>query len=649
MTKFEDATLQKWCAICPEFAKELLELMEKDSSVYRELHIHTEGSYRDAVSKIPELFERTKELGRNAIAITDHGNMTRTFEAFKYATKMQKKAFQEELEKSGADEGEIAKLGKAFGSFGNILNPEDEKLKALVVAHPKEAAKAVMNSVKFIPGIETYVQGPENENSAYHLILLAKDWQGVQAIFKVTNLAQLNMGGKLEDLARVTLESLERFIGPGSEGYGHVIATSACMSGHLSSLLLSKYNLRMKISKTQEQIDGLEIVFPSDALDLAKAELEDAKTELAELKERLKAVKALANKKIASKIERLKAKVEKMNAKALDTSNEEMELDALYSQAMVIEDAKAQLNDLTAEVALKTSELSEMKARYTQKEKAIAPQLKLEAKIRAYEEELASLPNEYLAAKEMAEKYDYIFGHGNYYIELQNHGIDEEFTIEAGLRRIAAELDIPLTVANDVHFCRKEDEHKRNLISSMRFNTPISKAESQVGNDQLYLKSDEEMLEAFPGDEDILRNTIDIANKCNVFYIKEMHLPVYSDDVNGYDPEKYLREKCKAGFRKRYPNAKKLWPADVFKAYGERINYELGIIHKMGFDSYIAIVEDFIAYGRDTYGQLLVGPGRGSGAGSLVCYLLGITDIDPMRYGLIFERFLNPERVSMPK
>ena len=135
---------------------------------------------------------------------------------------------------------------------------------------------------------------------------------------------------------------------------------------------------------------------------------------------------------------------------------------------------------------------------------------------------------------------------------------------------------------------------------------------------------------------------------CNVYYHKAMHLPEYVDTENGYDPKTYLLMQCRKGFRKRYPDYRN-WEPSKAKMYGDRVNYELGIIHNMGFDSYIAIVEDFIRYGRDTYGQLQVGPGRGSGAGSLVCYLLGITDIDPMKYGLVFERFLNPERVSMPK
>lgn len=234
-------------------------------------------------------------------------------------------------------------------------------------------------------------------------------------------------------------------------------------------------------------------------------------------------------------------------------------------------------------------------------------------------------------------------------IELQDHGLDRDFILKNQLVRIANETGIPMTVANDVHYKNLEMKRKRDIVAALRFqNLTLEDVASQPGNDQLYFKSDEQMMQLFADVPDAIENTNRIAEACNVFYKKEMHLPEFVDTVNGYAPAQYLRKMAKKNVIVKYPDCKQ-WTPERQKAFKERLYYELGVIEKMGYSSYISIVEDFIRYTKENFGSESVGPGRGSGAGSLVCYLIGITNIDPLKYNLIFERFLNPERVSMPK
>lgn len=248
------------------------------------------------------------------------------------------------------------------------------------------------------------------------------------------------------------------------------------------------------------------------------------------------------------------------------------------------------------------------------------------------------LKNRYDDAKALAARLQSIF-HGDFYIELQNHGIPEQQQVLPGLRRIAKELSIKTVATNDIHYVERGDAEAQDVllcIQTQRFVDETNRMRMQT--DEFFVKSEEEMRLALPDDTDAIANTREIADKCNVqiaFGVRRM--PSFSAP-DGMDNEAYLRKLCNEGLARKYPNAD-----DAIRA---RLDYELSVVSHMGFVDYFLIVWDFIHFAKSN--GIMVGPGRGSGAGSLAVYCLDITDIDPIRYNLLFERFLNPERVSMP-
>ncbi len=248
------------------------------------------------------------------------------------------------------------------------------------------------------------------------------------------------------------------------------------------------------------------------------------------------------------------------------------------------------------------------------------------------------LKNRYDDAKALAARLQSIF-HGDFYIELQNHGIPEQQQVLPGLRRIAKELSIKTVATNDIHYVERGDAEAQDVllcIQTQRFVDETNRMRMQT--DEFFVKSEEEMRLALPDDADAIANTREIADKCNVqiaFGVRRM--PSFSAP-DGMDNEAYLRKLCNEGLARKYPNAD-----DAIRA---RLDYELSVVSHMGFVDYFLIVWDFIHFAKSN--GIMVGPGRGSGAGSLAVYCLDITDIDPIRYNLLFERFLNPERVSMP-
>lgn len=247
---------------------------------------------------------------------------------------------------------------------------------------------------------------------------------------------------------------------------------------------------------------------------------------------------------------------------------------------------------------------------------------------------------EYDNAKAVALRYLEIFGDGNYYIEVQNHDISEEIRILPLLYRLSAETGIPLAATNDAHYVLKEDAEIQRVLIAIQTNTPLSEPNPMsFQTDEFYMKSEEEMRRLFANVPHAVDNTASIAERCNVtFEFGKLLLPEFTAE-GVTDNVSYFTELCRKGLKKRYgenPPAK----------YSERLDYELGVIIKMGYVDYFLIVWDFIRYAREQ--GIPVGPGRGSGAGSIAAYCIGITSVDPMKYGLLFERFLNPERVSMP-
>ncbi len=250
------------------------------------------------------------------------------------------------------------------------------------------------------------------------------------------------------------------------------------------------------------------------------------------------------------------------------------------------------------------------------------------------------MEDRYEDAKKLALEYQQMFGEGNYYIELQDHGIPEQLAVNDGLIRISNETGIPLVVTNDSHYIKKEDARMHAILLCIQTKDVITNPDAfSFPTEEFYLKTEQEMAALVPGHPEAVTNTAEIAERCNV-ELEFGNIKVPNFDIPGEDDHyAYFCRRCHEGLVRRYgenPDRKLI----------ERLDYELGTIGKMGYVDYYLIVHDFIQFARDN--DIPVGPGRGSGAGSLAAYCLGITNIDPIRYNLLFERFLNPERVSMP-
>jgi len=245
----------------------------------------------------------------------------------------------------------------------------------------------------------------------------------------------------------------------------------------------------------------------------------------------------------------------------------------------------------------------------------------------------------YEEAKKAALKYGEIFGRENYFLELQDHGIPEQKNVNQQLLRMSRELGIPLVATNDVHYTYAQDASAHDILLCIQTGKRLADEDRmRYEGGQYYVKSPEEMAELFPYALEALENTHRIAERCHVeIEFGVTKLPKY-DVPEGYTSWEYLNKLCFEGLEKRY--------SPVTDELKDRLDYELGTIRQMGYVDYFLIVWDFIKYARDH--EIMVGPGRGSAAGSLVAYTLGITQLDPIRYNLLFERFLNPERVSMP-
>ena len=250
----------------------------------------------------------------------------------------------------------------------------------------------------------------------------------------------------------------------------------------------------------------------------------------------------------------------------------------------------------------------------------------------------AILSDDDAKARHLVEKYLALFGKDDFYLEIQNHGITEQKKANAALIRLANEYGIGLVATNDVHYIEKEDAKYQDLLMCIQMNRKVQEADRMAfETDEFYLKDEEEMQKLFGSIPEALSNTEKIAQKCNVdFEFGVLKLPQY-DVPDGMSAYEYLTKLCCDGLKKRYGENKEA---------EDRLFFELDVIKNMGYVDYFLIVWDFIKYAKDN--GIPVGPGRGSAAGSIVSYCLEITNIDPIRFGLIFERFLNPERVSMP-
>ena len=249
------------------------------------------------------------------------------------------------------------------------------------------------------------------------------------------------------------------------------------------------------------------------------------------------------------------------------------------------------------------------------------------------------LKRENAKAKEAAIRMDKIFGHGNFFLELQDHGIPDQRTVNNTLLALSDELDIPLVATNDCHYTYADDAEAHDLLLCIQTGKKVGDEDRlRYEGGQYYVKSEEEMRALFPYAKEALDNTQKIADRCHVEIEFGVTKLPHFEVPEGYDSWTYLNKLCLDGLHERYP--------DDDGTLKEKLDYELGVIKRMGYVDYFLIVWDYINYCREH--DIAVGPGRGSAAGSIVSYCMHITNIDPIKYDLLFERFLNPERVSMP-
>ncbi|MBR4123296.1 MAG: DNA polymerase III subunit alpha, partial [Clostridia bacterium] len=249
------------------------------------------------------------------------------------------------------------------------------------------------------------------------------------------------------------------------------------------------------------------------------------------------------------------------------------------------------------------------------------------------------LNGEYDKAKETALWYKETFGEGNYYLEIQDHGIREQKQVNPQIIKLSKETGIPLVCTNDVHYINEDDYRMHKVLLCVQTGSSVNEEGAlEFKTNEFYLKSGEQMSELFGSTPDAVLNTQKIADKCNVeFEFGKIKLPRF--DIGERDHFEYFREKC-------YNGLYNIYGKNPEKSVIDRLEYELSVINRMGYVDYYLIVADFVNYAKKS--GIPVGPGRGSGAASLAAYCIGITGIDPIKYNLYFERFLNPERVSMP-
>ncbi|MEI6835740.1 MAG: DNA polymerase III subunit alpha [Candidatus Falkowbacteria bacterium] len=257
------------------------------------------------------------------------------------------------------------------------------------------------------------------------------------------------------------------------------------------------------------------------------------------------------------------------------------------------------------------------------------------------------LAGDLVGAKKRILEYNDLFGQDNFYLEIMDHPeLEGQARVNKALIDFSKELNIPLVATNDVHYLKKEDAEAQDILLCLQNKKKIQDTDrmSMIGHGDYSMRSNAEMIEAFKDTPEAVANTLKIAEMCNLeIELGKIQLP-YFDVPAGYDGNSYLKYQCELGLKLRYPDL--ISGSDEEKTILDRMNFELSVVLKMGWPDYFLIVADFVNWAKDN--GVVVGPGRGSAAGSLVCYLTGITNLDPLKYDLLFERFLNPERISMP-
>ena len=612
------------------------------------IHSHTLHSLKDGVASIEGCIHRIFELGGLAFFMSDHGTLT-GFEDLRTVVEQYRSVINA-CKKNDCQNCQFGKLCNfdftscSYKKYADVYNKTN-------------------TTIKGIPCVEAYFADDSLFVKRAHLLLIPKDNTGFKALSKAVTESNKNMDS--QGFPLMTTNILQKYFGEGSIGHNHIIASSACESGILASVFLANNLITKQIDKEMNKLQGLTSPNDEEYKELLMS-LEDIDNRIASLNEEIKRTDKLAKQPFKKKINA----VEKMK-NTPDYKELKKKLDSEMAEA---EQAKVNV------VALKKSR-DDLKAKrktikeaFSVKEKAVDKWYKLSEQILKMQETLSSDEDLYEQAKKMANMFIDIFGTNNFYAELQYHRRKQEAKAMPLIAKLAKELNLPLVATNDSHMVAytEEEMKKRQIMRSLRFNKWEDMEESDK---ELFIKTDEELSsilkEILPEDvvNKAMQGIVDITNVCNVEYSYESHFPKFDSPVHGESADEALRRMAIEGIAWRFPNRD-----DWTEEHQKRLEYELDVIKTMGYSDYHCIVADFLNYGR-IIGKLDlaseeflsnpfdieklrklaenevgegIGPGRGSAVGSLVCYLTGITSVNPMAFGLLFERFLNVERVSMP-
>lgn len=568
-----------------------------------ELHLHTDASLADGAQTVTEAVDAAIEAGAEAVAITDHG------------------------------------VCANWVDFYNYCNGEE-------VDH-----KVATRKIKPILGVEAYIVDEEQFPAGLslkpvrqHLILLAKNYEGLQEISRFVTETNRNLDEKKKPIG--TFSMLKKFF-----GNGNVVCTSACMAGVVATPLRYNDFLDKEISKVEKRIAKSYATLPEEIAEIKKSD-EDAQRRIDVLKVEIDALKPLAEKTGFAKRRSVLKKSEESNREEL--------LEQLNAEELKTREAKDRTKILREEIAKIKAEdgYKENHALCMKNKPKFAKIDENQKRIKCLEDAKKSENVLVSEATDVMKRYKTLFG-DDFYAEVQFHGIEAEQYCYPRIASIAKQCGIKLTAANDVHFAKRGDEIKRNYLH-VAGNLNFGWSDVREDDKELYFKTYEEKrawLEKILDTEDIdeaFLGVKEIAEKCNVTLSDAKHYPSFENA-----PEK-LRELAETGKTTAYVENSDISvtiKADgIAGRYGtldekkrSRFEYEMEVITKMGFASYFLFIADVISVCKNARkGALDIGPGRGSGAGSIVCYLCNITEIEPLSQELLFERFLNPHRVSMP-
>lgn len=567
-------------------------------------HNHPGGSLFDAVDEPKNYCESAVKAGYSKFAVTDHGSFSAMQHCIDYVNK--------------------AKL-----------------------------------DLQIIYGVEAYVEipGVDINDNVSHVIFMAVDEDGKHIIDKLNSYA----GALRKGTPVITWEQFSS-----TKFNGHVIATSACVAGAPAYWLLVNNKIQRKVNSWIAKLSKCDDSQEREALDPNSEEAKSAISIIDNINNRIEELISLRDSKT------YEAEIKAANLAARDYKAKNM-IDEMEKEKAKALEATEKLNNIKKELASSKKKRTELKKEYSNIFNKVERWEYIQSKIEELKKSFLSQEEKEQKASEMIELYNSILGQNNYFIELQYHGLEMEREAYPILARMAKEKGIPVIAANDAHMADNSQRsiNMRNVARFLRYNKVSEESEEDK---ELYIKTPNELatalLEIFDEDtvDEAMMNLNIIADRCNYIPTKVLHYPKYDKHV--MDSNILLREEVLKGINWRYPNGIG-WDEE----HQKRVEYELDVIISMGFADYLLIVKDFLEYARiigkipveeldfvpltkegaKEYAEkhnyeigIGVGAGRGSGAGSIVNYVLGITDIDPFKYGLIFERFLNPERVSMP-